>query len=86
MQLLPEAPMQCCLALPGVACTNTSTDKVDIVSPYSRLIGTMNNDTRLQHLPRYASQPNYFNSKSPNIFVCGSKMLAQGLHCNLQST
>jgi hypothetical protein len=57
MQLLPEAHMQCCLVLPGVACTNTSTDTVDIVSPYSRLIGTMSNDTRLQHLPRHASQP-----------------------------
>jgi hypothetical protein len=28
MQLLPEAPMQCCLVLPSIACTNTSTDTV----------------------------------------------------------
>ena len=49
--------MQCCLVLPSIACTNTSTDTVDIVSPYSGLVDTMNNDTRLQHLPRHASQP-----------------------------
>ena len=41
MQLLPEAPMQCCLVLPSIACTNTSTDTVDIVSPYSGLVDTM---------------------------------------------
>ena len=61
--------MQCCLVLPGVACTNTSTGTVDIVSPYSGLMDTMNNDTRLQHLPRHASQPvlQHMSSDDPDF-------------------
>ena len=35
MQFLPEAPVQCCLVLPSVACNGASTDAVHIVRPYS---------------------------------------------------
>ena len=35
MQFLPEAPIQCCLVLPGAACNGASTDAALIVSPYN---------------------------------------------------
>jgi len=78
MQLLPEAPMQCCLVLPSIACTNTSTDTVDIVSPYSGLVDTMNNDTMTLvcsncpgTLPSLPYNTSYTISSGIDIFMLG---------------
>ncbi len=57
MQFLPQAPVQCCLVLPGVVCSGAPTGRSTYSQSLQQLTDTMNNNVRLQHPPGLASQP-----------------------------